>query len=59
MMPKSARAHVHHHYDLSNELYKSFLDEDMHYSCAYFASDTDTLKWPSKTSCATSRQSWI
>ena len=34
---KSARAHVHHHYDLSNELYKSFLDEDMHYSCAYFS----------------------
>lgn len=41
---KSARAHVHHHYDLSNELYKSFLDEDMHYSCAYFASDTDSLE---------------
>ena len=43
-MPKSARAHVHHHYDLSNELYKSFLDKDMHYSCAYFSSDKDTLE---------------
>ncbi len=41
---KTARAHVHHHYDLSNELYKSFLDKDMHYSCAYFSSDKDTLE---------------
>jgi cyclopropane-fatty-acyl-phospholipid synthase len=41
---KAARAHVHHHYDLSNELYKSFLDEDMHYSCAYFSDDKDTLE---------------
>ena len=41
---KSARAHVHHHYDLSNELYKSFLDTDMHYSCAYFAGEKDTLE---------------
>jgi cyclopropane-fatty-acyl-phospholipid synthase len=41
---KAARAHVHHHYDLSNELYKSFLDADMHYSCAYFSSEKDTLE---------------
>ena len=41
---KAARAHVHHHYDLSNELYKLFLDKDMHYSCAYFSSDKDTLE---------------
>lgn len=41
---KAARAHVHHHYDLSNKLYKSFLDEDMHYSCAYFSGDKDTLE---------------
>ena len=40
----SARAHVHHHYDLSNELYKSFLDKDMHYSCAYFAGEKDSLE---------------
>ena len=32
-----ARRNVHHHYDLSEELYRRFLDEDMQYSCAYFA----------------------
>ena len=41
---KAARAHVHHHYDLSNELYKLFLDKDMHYSCAYFSKPGDTLE---------------
>jgi cyclopropane-fatty-acyl-phospholipid synthase len=38
---KQARANVHHHYDLSNDLYRMFLDEDMHYSCAYFEDDED------------------
>ncbi len=33
---RSARANVAHHYDLSNDLYRLFLDEDMQYSCAYF-----------------------
>jgi cyclopropane-fatty-acyl-phospholipid synthase len=32
-----ARRNVHHHYDLSEDLYRRFLDEDMQYSCAYFA----------------------
>jgi cyclopropane-fatty-acyl-phospholipid synthase len=27
---------VAHHYDLSEELYRLFLDDDMQYSCAYF-----------------------
>jgi len=40
----NARANVAHHYDLSNELYRLFLDEDMHYSCAYFRSPDDTLE---------------
>jgi len=31
-----ARKNVQHHYDLSNELYRYFLDEDMQYSCAYW-----------------------
>jgi cyclopropane-fatty-acyl-phospholipid synthase len=38
-----ARANVAHHYDLSEELYRLFLDQDMQYSCAYFKSPTDTL----------------
>ncbi len=41
---KSAKAHVQHHYDLSNELYKLFLDKDMNYSCAYYTSPDDTLE---------------
>ncbi len=40
----NARANVAHHYDLSNDLYRLFLDEDMHYSCAYFNSGEDTLE---------------
>jgi cyclopropane-fatty-acyl-phospholipid synthase len=31
-----ARRNVAHHYDLSRELYETFLDSDRQYSCAYF-----------------------
>src|SRR4051794_39740947 len=31
-----ARRNVAHHYDLSEELYRLFLDDAMQYSCAYF-----------------------
>ncbi|MCA2997312.1 MAG: class I SAM-dependent methyltransferase [Rhodocyclaceae bacterium] len=31
------------HYDVSNDFYRTWLDEEMVYSCAYFTSDTDTL----------------
>jgi cyclopropane-fatty-acyl-phospholipid synthase len=33
---KRARRNVAHHYDLSDELYELFLDEDKQYSCAYW-----------------------
>lgn len=37
-----ARSNVAHHYDLSGELYRLFLDSDSQYSCAYFETpDTD------------------
>ncbi|MGH6928884.1 MAG: class I SAM-dependent methyltransferase, partial [Dongiaceae bacterium] len=39
-----ARRNVAHHYDLSGKLYDLFLDRDRQYSCAYFASDTDSLE---------------
>ena len=39
-----ARAHVAHHYDLSEDLYDLFLDSDKQYSCAYFSHATDTLE---------------
>jgi len=41
---RAARRNVSHHYDLSNDLYRRFLDEDMQYSCAYFARPDMTLE---------------
>jgi cyclopropane-fatty-acyl-phospholipid synthase len=40
----AARRNVHHHYDLSGQLYRAFLDEDMQYSCAYFPHDGMSLE---------------
>jgi cyclopropane-fatty-acyl-phospholipid synthase len=40
----AARANVAHHYDLSDTLYKLFLDADRQYSCAYYLSSDDTLE---------------
>lgn len=39
-----SRRNVAHHYDLSGELYRRFLDTDMQYSCAYFADPDMTLE---------------
>jgi cyclopropane-fatty-acyl-phospholipid synthase len=39
----ASKKNVAHHYDMSNELYSLFLDEDMHYSCAYYRNPDDTL----------------
>ncbi len=36
MSPSASRRNVAHHYDLSDRLYRLFLDKDMQYSCAYF-----------------------
>jgi len=42
--PKAkAKANVHHHYDLDFRLYRTFLDEDFQYSCAYFERENQTL----------------
>jgi len=38
-----ARRNIAHHYDLSDELYALFLDNDRQYSCAYFATPDDSL----------------
>jgi cyclopropane-fatty-acyl-phospholipid synthase len=40
----SAKANVHHHYDLSGALYDLFLDQDKQYSCAYFSAPGETLE---------------
>ena len=33
-----------HHYDLSEEFYRLFLDKDLQYTCAYYRSENDTLE---------------
>jgi len=40
----NARRNAAHHYDLGNDLYRLFLDEDMQYSCAYFETGDETLE---------------
>ncbi len=39
-----AKANAQHHYDIGNELYELFLDEDMQYSCAYFRHGNESLE---------------
>ena len=41
---KTSRSNVAHHYDLSETLYRTFLDADMQYSCAYFSDPGMTLE---------------
>jgi len=41
---EKSRANVHHHYDLSNDFYKLWLDAGMNYSCAYIINPDDTLE---------------
>ncbi len=38
-----SRRNVAHHYDLGDQLYQLFLDEDWQYSCAYFPTGIETL----------------
>ncbi|MDB5799440.1 MAG: SAM-dependent methyltransferase [Rhodocyclales bacterium] len=35
---------IRHHYDVSNEFYQQWLDQEMVYSCAYFRDTADTLE---------------
>ena len=41
---RRSRANVKHHYDIGNELYRLFLDEDIQYSCAYWPRPGMTLE---------------
>ncbi|SFF25744.1 cyclopropane-fatty-acyl-phospholipid synthase [Fontimonas thermophila] len=50
--PASSRRNAAHHYDIDFELYRRFLDEDLHYSCAYFAEDGMTLEQAQQAKCA-------
>jgi cyclopropane-fatty-acyl-phospholipid synthase len=42
--PKRSRRNVAHHYDLKDELYRLFLDDDLQYSCAYFTDPGNSLE---------------
>lgn len=41
---RAARRNASHHYDVGNEIYRLFLDEDWQYSCAYFPDPEMTLE---------------
>ena len=42
--PLRSRRNVAHHYDISDDLYRLFLDQDMQYSCAYFTDPDMSLE---------------
>jgi cyclopropane-fatty-acyl-phospholipid synthase len=39
-----ARHNVHHHYDLGNDFYQQWLDDELVYTCAYFANAGSSLE---------------
>ena len=41
---QGSRKNIHHHYDLTTEFYKLWLDSELVYTCAYFPSPTATLE---------------
>ncbi len=41
---KTSAKNVAHHYDIGNDLYRLFLDDDMQYSCAYFTDRSNSLE---------------
>ena len=41
---RRARKNVAHHYDIGNDLYRLFLDDDLQYSCAYFTDPDNSLE---------------
>ena len=40
----NARKNVVHHYDVGNEIYRTFLDPDMQYSCGYFTDPNNSIE---------------
>ncbi len=39
-----SKANIHEHYDIGNDFYRLWLDENMQYTCAYFPSPSATLE---------------
>jgi cyclopropane-fatty-acyl-phospholipid synthase len=40
----SSKKNVAHHYDIGNDVYRTFLDPDMQYSCGYFTDPGNTIE---------------
>lgn len=45
---EGSRKNISAHYDLGNDFYKLWLDEELQYTCAYFHSEKDTLEQAQK-----------
>ena len=48
---RASLANVAHHYDLEEDLFRRFLDTDMHYSCAYFETPDTSLEAAQQAKC--------
>jgi len=46
-----ARKNAAHHYDIGNDFYELFLDDDLQYSCAYFTNRNNTLEQAQSAKC--------
>ncbi len=42
--PSGSRRNIHRHYDLGNDFYKLWLDDQLLYTCAYFPTPSSTLE---------------
>jgi len=42
--PRRSRSNVHHHYDLTTDFYKQWLDRQLLYTCAYFPTPEASLE---------------
>lgn len=45
---KTSKDNIEFHYDIGNDFYKLWLDDNMTYSCGYFESEADTLNQAQK-----------
>jgi len=48
---RTSYRNVSHHYDLDEELFRACLDDDLHYSCAYFDHPQATLEQSQRAKC--------
>ena len=48
---RASLRNVSFHYNLDDDLYRGFLDQDMHYSCAYFENPDESLEAAQQAKC--------